>query len=61
MNFFILELWLKVRIHSNESGATLTEYAILVALIAIAAAAATSLLGGNVQSSLSTSASTFTP
>lgn len=61
MDLFILKSWLEARFRYNERGASMTEYAILVALIAIAALAATRLLGGKVQSSFSTSASGFAP
>jgi pilus assembly protein Flp/PilA len=42
------------RLMENEEGQGLTEYALILALIAIVAIAALTLLGGKVQSALST-------
>jgi Flp pilus assembly pilin Flp len=53
---------LRSRAHRRDSGATLVEYAFLVALIAIVCVAAVSLFGRSAGSNLSRSGSSlFTP
>ena len=47
--------WLRARI-DDERGASLVEYALLVALIAVVCIAAVSLLGTNASSKLDTAA-----
>lgn len=51
----MLQIWTAIqsRMASDEDGASLVEYALLVALIAIVAIAAVILLGRNVSSTLS--------
>ena len=45
--------YLRARFVGGERGATLVEYALLLALIAVVAIAAITLLGGNVSKKLS--------
>jgi Flp pilus assembly pilin Flp len=40
MNLFVLKMWLQARIAKDEQGASLVEYILLVALIALAVIAA---------------------
>ena len=42
-----LATWLRARFADSERGASLVEYALLVALIAVVCIAAVTLLGGN--------------
>ena len=46
MNLFVLKSWLQAKLANDERGATLVEYILLVALIALAVIAAVSFLGG---------------
>jgi pilus assembly protein Flp/PilA len=46
MNLFVLKTWLETKLHKDEDGASLVEYILLVALIALAVIAAVSFLGG---------------
>jgi pilus assembly protein Flp/PilA len=46
--------WLRARFGDNERGASLVEYALLVALIAVVCIAAVTLLGQNASSKLDT-------
>jgi pilus assembly protein Flp/PilA len=45
-----LATWLRARFGDTERGASLVEYALLVALIAVVCIAAVTLLGGNAKS-----------
>jgi len=45
--------FLRARFGQNEKGASLVEYALLVALIAVVCIGAISILGGNVQKKFS--------
>ena len=45
MNLFVLRTWLQVRFTATERGASMVEYILLVALIALAVLAAVSFLG----------------
>ena len=51
-NFNFLRTWLTAHI-SNERGAALVEYALLVALIAVVCIGAISFLGGNAKTKFS--------
>ena len=51
-NFF--SAWLRARFGDTERGASLVEYALLVALIAVVCIAAVTLLGGNAKSKFNT-------
>ena len=46
----ILAAWMRARFSDTERGASLVEYALLVALIAVVCIAAVTLLGGNASS-----------
>jgi pilus assembly protein Flp/PilA len=46
--------YMRARFGQTERGASLVEYALLVALIAVVCIAAVSLLGGNAKSKLGT-------
>ena len=48
-SFQFLATWLRTRVE-DERGASLVEYALLVALIAVVCIAAVTLLGGNASS-----------
>jgi pilus assembly protein Flp/PilA len=50
--------YLRVRLARNERGASLVEYALLVALIAVVCIAAISFLGGNASSKFNSVGST---
>jgi pilus assembly protein Flp/PilA len=45
MNLFVVRTWLQARFTSTERGASMVEYILLVALIALAVIAAVSFLG----------------
>ncbi len=57
----VLHLWTVLRDKSsrNESGASLVEYALLLALIALVAIAAVSVVGTNVSNDFSSIASSL--
>ncbi|HHC08103.1 MAG TPA: Flp family type IVb pilin [Actinobacteria bacterium] len=56
----MLRLWTEFQaMLADEEGASLVEYALLVALIAIIAIAAITLLGGNVRDTLSEAATSL--
>lgn len=50
LSFEVLATWLRARLGSSEQGASLVEYALLVALIAIVCIAAVTFLGGSTSS-----------
>ncbi|MEY2566592.1 MAG: pilus assembly protein Flp/PilA [Actinomycetota bacterium] len=54
-----IALWVRARIARTERGASLVEYALLVALIAVVCVAAVTFFGGQVGGSLSRSASSL--
>ena len=49
MNLFVLRTWLQARFTATERGASMVEYILLVALIALAVIAAVVFLRGQVQ------------
>ena len=53
MNLFVLKTWLEAKMNKDEDGASLVEYILLVALIALAVIAAVIFLRGQVQSKFS--------
>ena len=55
---FLLE-WLRARMSSHDRGASLVEYALLVALIAVVCIAAVSLLGTSASSTFSREANSI--
>ena len=50
MNLFVLKTWLETKLHKDEDGASLVEYILLVALIALAVIAAVVFLKNQVNS-----------
>jgi pilus assembly protein Flp/PilA len=57
MNLLIVRTWLQVRFASTERGASMVEYILLVALIALAVIAAVSFLGGTMTGKFNTEGS----
>ena len=49
MNLTILKAWLQAKFNSDETGAALVEYALLVALIAVVCIVAITFLGGEAE------------
>ena len=49
MNLFVLKTWLDSKMHKGEEGASLVEYILLVALIALAVIAAVIFLRNQVS------------
>jgi len=49
MNLFVWRTWLQAKFGGNEEGASMVEYILLVALIALAVIAAVVFLEGQVQ------------
>jgi pilus assembly protein Flp/PilA len=45
VNLFVLKSWLQAKFASDEQGASMVEYAFLVALIAVVCIAAVGLIG----------------
>jgi pilus assembly protein Flp/PilA len=54
MSFEFLAAWGRAHVTEDDRGASLVEYALLVALIAIVCIAAITLLGGNAADKFST-------
>lgn len=59
MNLFVVRTWLQARLTTTERGASMVEYILLVALIALAVLAAVSFLGGQMTSKFNTEGSTI--
>jgi len=57
MNLFVLRTWLQARFTATERGASMVEYILLVALIALAVIAAVSFLGKGVNDKFNTEGS----
>ena len=57
MNLFIVRTWLQARFAKDERGASMVEYILLVALIALAVIAAVVFLRGQVQDKFNESGS----
>ncbi len=53
MNLFVLRTWLQARFTRGETGASMVEYILLVALIALAVLAAVVFMRGQMQESFS--------
>ena len=53
MNLFVMKTWLQARFSHDERGASMVEYILLVALIALAVIAAVVFLRGQVQDKFS--------
>ncbi len=50
MNMLVVRTWLQARFTNTQRGASMVEYILLVALIALAVIAAVSFLGGQMNS-----------
>jgi len=59
MNLYVVRTWLQARLTTTERGASMVEYILLVALIALAVLAAVSFLGGQMTSKFNTEGSTI--
>jgi pilus assembly protein Flp/PilA len=59
VNIFVLKSWLEAKLVREERGATLVEYILLVALIALAVIAAVVFLRGQVSSKFNQTGSTL--
>ena len=53
MNLFVVRTWLIARFTNSERGASMVEYILLVALIALAVIAAVMVLRGQLESKFS--------
>ena len=53
MNLFVMRTWLEAKFNKDEDGASMVEYILLVALIALAVIAAVVFLRSQVQSKFS--------
>jgi pilus assembly protein Flp/PilA len=53
MNLFVMRTWLQARFSKTERGASMVEYILLVALIALAVIGAVVFLRGQLQSKFS--------
>ena len=53
MNMFVLKTWLEAKLNKDEDGASLVEYILLVALIALAVIAAVIFVRTQAQSKFS--------
>jgi Flp pilus assembly pilin Flp len=53
MNLFVFKTWLQAKFNTDERGASMVEYILLVALIALAVIAAVVFLRGQMQSKFS--------
>ena len=49
VNFFLLKTWLQARFSSNERGASMVEYGLLLALIVVVAIVAVKAFGTSVS------------
>ena len=59
MNLYVLKVWLQTKLARDERGASLVEYILLVALIALAVIAAVVFLRGEVSSKFEETGSTL--
>jgi pilus assembly protein Flp/PilA len=53
MDLFILKTWLEAKFAKDETGASMVEYGLLLALIAVIAIVAVRALGGSVSTKFS--------
>ena len=49
MNLYVLKTWLQAKLNADERGASMVEYGLLLAFIAVIAIVAVSALGGSVS------------
>ena len=54
MNLFVLKSWLQAKFASDEQGASMVEYGLLVALIAVVCIAAVDLIGTRLDAKFDT-------
>ena len=54
MNLFVLKSWLQAKFASDEEGASMVEYGLLVALIAVVCIAAVGLIGTRLDAKFDT-------
>jgi Flp pilus assembly pilin Flp len=59
MNLFVLRTWLQAKFTKDDRGASMVEYILLVALIALAVIAAVVFLRGQVESKFNDAGSTI--
>ena len=59
MNFTILKAWINAKFDTDERGASLVEYALLVALIAAVCVGAVTLIGKGANSKFSSVSSSL--
>ena len=59
MNLYVVRTWLETRFTTTERGASMVEYILLVALIALAVLAAVTFLSGEVKGSFNREGSTL--
>jgi Flp pilus assembly pilin Flp len=59
MNLLVVRTWLQAKFTTTERGASMVEYILLVALIALAVLAAVSFLGGQMNNKFNTEGSTI--
>ena len=57
MNLFLVKTWLKARFTETQRGATMVEYVLILALIAILVIGVVAALGGTVSSKFSEASS----
>jgi pilus assembly protein Flp/PilA len=57
MNLFVLRTWLQAKFDKEERGASLVEYVLLVALIALVVIAAVTILGNVLNGKFDTAGS----
>jgi Flp pilus assembly pilin Flp len=57
MNLFVIRTWLEARFTATERGASMVEYILIVALIALAVLAAVSFLGKGMNDKFNTEGS----
>jgi Flp pilus assembly pilin Flp len=57
MNLFVIRTWLEARFTTTERGASMVEYILLVALIALAVFAAVTFLGNTARDKFNTEGS----
>ena len=58
MNLFVLKTWLQAKFNTDERGASMVEYILLVALIALAVIAAVVFLRGQMSNKFDEAGST---
>ena len=61
MNLYVLKTWLKARYTNTERGASMVEYVLLVALIALVAIGAVTLLGQGTSTKFNDAKNSLTP